>query len=133
MSVSNSNGNGKGYVHVICGLHEQRFAVVGKTVSQVKKALREVFSIGYFALAYVNDVVVDLGHRLADGERLEFNVPGGVKGAGTDGTSYAEQFSGALVTFSPELQTIAKQIKSLRLSKEESIDQAVQRIAEFFL
>jgi len=122
-----STGDRNGLVRVVCGPNERIFAVAGKTVGDAKTVLRDLFNIGYFAVAIVNGSCVELSRRLADGDSLEFVLPVGVKGAGD---KRKEQFAEALVDSSPNLRAIAEYVKSLALERDDAIDLTVALVGE---
>jgi hypothetical protein len=64
-----------GMVHVIHGPNEGRFPVGGKSVGNVKRCLKDAFSIPYFAEAFVDGKAVTLDHVLAAG-RIAATSPG---------------------------------------------------------
>ena len=105
-------------VQVVCSSNHQWLPLVGKTVGTVKKSLREVFSIAYFADPWVNGHLATLSDRLSAGDSLEFIRPFGFKGGETQ-QDYP--LAEALITADSELQNIRKHIRIENLSNVETL------------
>jgi len=70
-------------LRVVHGLNDQSFdCLFGRTVGQVRKALREVFNIPSDASAFLGGVEVGDDHVLGETGTLEFVKVAGVKGLG---------------------------------------------------
>jgi hypothetical protein len=120
-------------VHVICGANEQWIGLSGRSVAEVKRNLRDVFNIPYFAHAYLNGSVVDLSVKVAGGDTLEFVQAVGLKGGGEERESPEETLAEVLHQCSPELQAIGTQVKEMGLSMEESIDRTIKLVSQHFV
>ncbi|MFZ5447198.1 MAG: MoaD/ThiS family protein [Thermodesulfobacteriota bacterium] len=69
-----------GQVKVSYGVHNLEAAIAGKSVSEVRQALREPLNIDPRALALVNGRDVAASYILKDGDQLEFVRLAGEKG-----------------------------------------------------
>jgi hypothetical protein len=119
-------------VRVVCGANEDRLPLAGKTIGKVKRSLREVFNISYFADALVNGRVAALDDKLAAGDNLEFDIQFGFKGG--EGQPPREvQLAEALIAADTELQDIGRRVKAERLSSENSVDRTLLLVADYFL
>jgi len=70
-----------GQVKISYGVHHLEVAVAGKSVGEVRQALKEPLNIDPRALALVNGRDVAASYRLKSGEQLEFVRMAGEKGA----------------------------------------------------
>jgi hypothetical protein len=68
--------------------NDEEFFLVGATVGSVQASLADSFNIPAAAIAFLDGMRVDLGHRLRGGETLEFCLGWGRKGAGEDRDEY---------------------------------------------
>jgi sulfur carrier protein ThiS len=69
-----------GQVRISYGVHNLEAAIAGKSVSEVRQALREPLNIDPRALALVNGRDVTASHILKEGDQLEFVRLAGEKG-----------------------------------------------------
>ena len=69
-----------GEVRVLYGIHALSVGVAGKTVSEVREALRQALNISPRAIALVDGQEVDESHILLPGQHLEFVRRAGQKG-----------------------------------------------------
>jgi hypothetical protein len=69
-----------GQVKISYGVHHLEVAVAGKSVGEVRQALKEPLNIDPRALALVNGRDVAASYRLKSGEQLEFVRLAGEKG-----------------------------------------------------
>ena len=72
-----------GLVNISYGVHHLEVAIAGKSVGEVRQALREPLNIDPRALALVNGREVAASHLLKDGDQLEFVRLAGEKGCGS--------------------------------------------------
>jgi sulfur carrier protein ThiS len=72
-----------GQVKIIYGVHNLEAAIAGKSVSEVRQALKEPLNIDPRALALVNGRDVAASHILKAGDQLEFVRLAGEKGRGS--------------------------------------------------
>ena len=127
-----ASGPDSGPVQVVHGANERTFPLSGRLIGDVKRSLRDIFNIPYFASAFLNGAVVDLGRVLRAGDRLEFLQTFGFKGSG-DLRNPAVQVAEALIQDSPELRRISDRIKSSWLNKDDSIDETVRLVSRHFI
>jgi hypothetical protein len=71
-----------GQVKISYGVHNLEAAIAGKSVSEVRQALKEPLNIDPRALALVNGRDVAASYTLKDGDQLEFVRLAGEKGRG---------------------------------------------------
>ena len=71
-----------GQVKVSYGVHSLEAAIAGKSVGEVRQALKEPLNIDPRALALVNGRDVAASHILKEGDQLEFVRLAGEKGLG---------------------------------------------------
>ncbi len=69
-----------GQVKISYGIHNLEAAIAGKSVSEVRQALKEPLNIDPRALALVNGRDVAASYILQDGDQLEFVRLAGEKG-----------------------------------------------------
>jgi hypothetical protein len=69
-----------GLVKVSYGVHHLEVTIAGKSVGEVRQALREPLNIDPRALALVNGRDVAASYRLKEGDQLEFVRLAGEKG-----------------------------------------------------
>jgi sulfur carrier protein ThiS len=69
-----------GQVKISYGVHNLEAAIAGKSVSEVRQALKEPLNIDPRALALVNGRDVTASHILKEGDQLEFVRLAGEKG-----------------------------------------------------
>jgi len=69
-----------GLVKISYGVHNLEAAIAGKSVSEVRQALKEPLNIDPRALALVNGRDVAASHILKQGDQLEFVRLAGEKG-----------------------------------------------------
>jgi hypothetical protein len=69
-----------GQVKISYGVHNLETAIAGKSVSEVRQALKEPLNIDPRALALVNGRDVAASYILKDGDQLEFVRLAGEKG-----------------------------------------------------
>jgi hypothetical protein len=69
-----------GQVKISYGVHNLEVAIAGKSVSEVRQALKEPLNIDPRALALVNGRDVAASYILKDGDQLEFVRLAGEKG-----------------------------------------------------
>ncbi|MCL4503390.1 MAG: MoaD/ThiS family protein [Deltaproteobacteria bacterium] len=69
-----------GLVKISYGVHSLEAAIAGKTVGEVRQALREPLNIDPRALALVNGRDVAASHIIKEGDQLEFVRLAGEKG-----------------------------------------------------
>jgi hypothetical protein len=116
-------------VRVVHGANEGYFPVRGRTITFVKRRLRDGFNIPYFAEAFVDGVPVNADHILGECALLEFVKTFGFKG-GREATPEDEP-SGLFWAYQPELLTIAEQVKAANLSLDQSVDMMVQLVTRW--
>jgi len=116
-----------GSATVTHGPNEACLPVVGRKVATVKKALAALFSIPYFAEAFVNGKGTTADYALKDGDHLEFSRVFGSKGSELRPPQSAE--AEGLLSHYPELRAIGEQVKALQLDAEKSVDVLLQRVA----
>jgi hypothetical protein len=69
-----------GLVKISYGVHHLEVAIAGKSVGEVRQALKEALNIDPRALALVNGREVAVSHLLKEGDQLEFVRLAGEKG-----------------------------------------------------
>jgi hypothetical protein len=119
-------------VRIICAANEQELPLAGRKIGTVKRSLREVLNIGYFADPWLNGRIATLDDKLSAGDVLEFVVPFGFKG-GEGQPPYQVQLAEALIANDPELQAIAVQVKSERLPASESVDRTLRLTTDYLM
>jgi hypothetical protein len=118
-----------GMVHVRQGINGGSFPFGGEPVGSVKRYLRELFSIHYYAEAYVNRKAVTLDHVLTAGDHLEFRRAFGYKAAKDEPREEIEAH--CLLKYYPDLVKIGKEVLSLGLDAEKSINLMAERVARW--
>jgi hypothetical protein len=93
-----------GMVKVSYGVHNLEAAIAGKSVSEVRQALKEPLNIDPRALALVNGRDVAASHILKQGDQLEFVRLAGEKG----GNPLMRRFSPGFLTCLPKKGNINK-------------------------
>jgi hypothetical protein len=131
-TASMSHLGDRGLVRVVSGTNERTFPLSGQKIGEVKRSLREVINIPYFAAAFVNRTIVDLNHALAEGDHLEFVPTFGFKGS-DNRRSHDQQIAEALSRDSPALRSIADQVKSSGRSSDDRIDETLRLVRRHFL
>jgi hypothetical protein len=79
--IKQGGGPRSGQVRVSYGVHSLEAAIAGKSVGEVRQALRAALNIDPRALALVNDRDVAASYTLKAGDQLEFVRLAGEKGA----------------------------------------------------
>jgi hypothetical protein len=69
-----------GLVKISYGVHHLEVAIAGKSVGEVRQALKEALNIDPRALALINGREVAVSHLLKEGDQLEFVRLAGEKG-----------------------------------------------------
>jgi hypothetical protein len=76
-----------GLVKISYGVHSLEVAIAGKTVGEVRQALKEPLNIDPRALALINGRDVAAAYILKEDDQLEFVRLAGEKGAAADSRS----------------------------------------------
>jgi hypothetical protein len=121
-----------GMVHVRQGINGGSFPFGGEPVGSVKRYLRELFSIHYFAAAFVNGKAVTLDRVLVAGDHLEFLRAFGYKAAKDVPREEIEEIKAhGLLEHYPKVVEIGKEVLSLGLDPEKSIALMAARVARW--
>lgn len=116
-------------VVVTCGANHCCFALAGLAVGTVKRRLRHILNIPYFAAAFVNGTNVCINRVLAKRDRLDFRQIVGFKGAEAELPRSIEVSS--LLRSYPELLAIGQSVKALRLDAEHTVDLLLKAVGSF--
>lgn len=87
---------------VVHGANEGYFEIEGKNVGQVRKSLRDVFSIPSDAVALIDGKTVQDDFIMAAGQQLEFNKEAGTKGINRRGfLTTSSAMAGCMIAADP--------------------------------
>jgi hypothetical protein len=114
------NGKAK-LVRVVHGVNEDQLLLVGKSIAAIKRSLREVFNIPYFAEAFVDGVPVDADHVIRQCHVVEFVKRFGFKGA-TNEPAEETEANGLLAVYDEPLRRMSDQVKAKGLAADEAVE-----------
>jgi hypothetical protein len=118
-------------LRVVHASHELWLPLAGTPIWKVKRALRDVFTLSYFASAWIDGVEVTTDHVIHRSARvLEFVHIAGYKG-GRNKDKHDQLAEGLVCAYHKDFETIGEHVKAQALDAAASVDMALRLVEQW--